>query len=114
MTVGQLSERTGMSIKMIRKLESRGLIYNAGRTASNYRLFDDTALWCVQVVGNLRGLGLTLDEIEGLAGVLAKGPPEEVAARLDVLLTRAEERIDKRIAELHSVRRRVRSFRNRA
>jgi len=44
MTVGQLARRTGLSIKAIRQFEASGLIYSAGRSESNYRLFDQTAL----------------------------------------------------------------------
>jgi MerR family regulatory protein len=50
MTVGELARRTGLSHKAIRELEGRGLIYSAGRSESNYRLFDQTALWCVGAV----------------------------------------------------------------
>jgi DNA-binding transcriptional MerR regulator len=48
MTVGELSRRTGLSIKAIREYEGLGLIYSAGRSTGNYRLFDSSALWCAQ------------------------------------------------------------------
>jgi DNA-binding transcriptional MerR regulator len=41
----------------------------AGRSESNYRLFDSSALWCCQVIAHLRSLGLTIKEIEQLARV---------------------------------------------
>jgi MerR family copper efflux transcriptional regulator len=41
-------------------------LYTVGRTAGNYRLFDETALWCVEAVTTLRSLGLTLTEIADL------------------------------------------------
>jgi MerR family transcriptional regulator, copper efflux regulator len=44
MTVGQLSRRTGLSVKAIRHYEALGLIYSAGRSEGNYRLFDESAL----------------------------------------------------------------------
>ena len=64
MTIGELASRTGLSRKLIREFEGRGLIYSAGRSEAGYRLFDQSALWCVTVIGNLRSLGLTLKEIE--------------------------------------------------
>jgi DNA-binding transcriptional MerR regulator len=67
MTVGELSRRTGVSLKTIREYEARRLIYSAGRSDRNYRLFDDTAPWCARVIDELRSLGLTLKEIEQLA-----------------------------------------------
>jgi hypothetical protein len=50
MTIGQLSRRTGVPIKALREYEQLGLIYTLGRSESNYRLFDEEALWCVQVI----------------------------------------------------------------
>ena len=44
MTVGQLSRRTGVPIKVLREYERLGFIYTLGRSDSNYRLFDDSAL----------------------------------------------------------------------
>ena len=32
MTIGQLAARTGLTFKMIRELEGRGMIYSAGRS----------------------------------------------------------------------------------
>jgi DNA-binding transcriptional MerR regulator len=63
MTVGELARRTGLSRKLIREFEGLGLIYSAGRSEAGYRLFDQPALWCVTVIGNLRSLGLTLKDI---------------------------------------------------
>jgi MerR family transcriptional regulator, copper efflux regulator len=111
MTIGQLAARTGLSIKTIRELEGRGLIYTAGRSEANYRLFDSSALWCCETIGNLRSLGLTIKEIEQLAGVYLDQPQEPIGPRLAMLLERAEQRIDERIQDLEHVRDRIRAFR---
>ncbi len=47
MTVGELARRTGMSAKAIPEFEGLGLIYSAGRSEANYRLFDESAIWCI-------------------------------------------------------------------
>jgi DNA-binding transcriptional MerR regulator len=111
MTVGQLAERTGLSVKAIRELEGRRLIYSAGRSEGNYRLFDASALWCCQVITNLRSLGLTIKEIEQLAGVYLERPEERIGPRLAALLDRAERRIEERVRELEQMRERIRAFR---
>jgi MerR family copper efflux transcriptional regulator len=111
MTIGQLARRTGLSVKAIREYEARGLIYTVGRSAGNYRLFDESALWCAQVIAGLRAVGLTIKEIEGLAGVYLTRPEEPIGPHIVPLLTRAERRIDERIAELEEVRRRIDQFR---
>ena len=111
MTVGQLAERTGLSVKAIREYEGRGLIYTAGRSPSNYRLFDDAALWCIGMIKTLRGLGLTIKEIEDLTAVYMRKPDEEAGPKLAELLDRVERRIDDRVKALEEIRGRVRSFR---
>lgn len=112
MTVGELARQTGLSIKAIRQFEASGLIYSAGRSDSNYRLFDETALLCAEVVRNLRSLGLTIKEIQELADVFHREPEEPIGPHLAAVLTRAERRIDQRLAELDELRRRITAYRS--
>lgn len=110
MTVGELARRTGMSAKAIRHFEGLGLIYSAGRSEANYRLFDESALWCVQVISSLRSLGLTIKEIQELAAFYLDRP-DEIGPRLAAQLDRAEQRIEQRREELDLIQQRIRSFR---
>lgn len=57
MTVGELSRRTGVPIKTLRQYTDWGLIYTVGRSATNYRLFDDEALWCVHLIASCAASG---------------------------------------------------------
>src|SRR6266536_5092723 len=111
MTVGELARRTGMSAKAIRQFEGLGLIYSAGRSEANYRLFDESAIWCIQAITNLRSLGLTIKEIEQLVAVYLDRPGEPIGPRLAELLDRAERRIEQRREELNLIQRRIREFR---
>jgi MerR family copper efflux transcriptional regulator len=113
MTVGELARRTGLSIKAIRQYEALGLIYSAGRSESGYRLFDDSALWCAQVIGRLRSLGLTIKEIDELGRAYLSRPDEPIGPHLAALLDGSEQRIDDRIAELEAIRDRIRDYRAR-
>jgi MerR family transcriptional regulator, copper efflux regulator len=110
MTVGELAQRTGMSRKAIRELEDLGLIYSAGRSEANYRLFDDSALWCVTTIQSLRSLGLTLKEIQRLSAVHLEQPEEPLGPHLCELVEQAEQRIEQRLAELQAVKRRIAEF----
>jgi DNA-binding transcriptional MerR regulator len=111
MTVGELARRTGVSPKAIREFEGLGLIYSAGRSEANYRLFDESAIWCVEVIGNLRALGLTIKEIRQLAAVYLDRPDEPIGPPLADLLDQAERRIEQRRDQLEAIQRRIRSFR---
>lgn len=111
MTIGQLFRRTGVPIKVLREHEGLGFLYTLGRTESNYRLFGDEALWCVQVIQGLRSLGLTLREIQDIVTVYLERPGEPVGALLDEKLARAASRVEARIADLQALQRRIIEFR---
>ena len=110
MTIGALARRTGVPVKALREYEDAGLIYTVGRSAGNYRLFDDAALWCVGVIGTLRALGLTLAEIRQLTTIYLGQPDEPIGPHLATLLHAARMRTDAQIAELHRRRQRIEQF----
>ena len=110
MTVGGLSRRTGVPVKTLREYEDLGLIYTAGRSAGNYRLFDEEALWCVGLIGTLRGLGLTLAEIRRLATIYLGQSPEPIGPRLAELLRAVRARTEDRIAEQRALLGRIDDF----
>ena len=107
MTIGTLSRRTGVSVKVLREYEDLGLIYTVGRSAGNYRLFGQEALWCVGVIGTLRGLGLTVAEIRDLAGSYLQCSDEPVGPRLAAVLRAVRVRTEQRITELGELLRRI-------
>lgn len=113
MTIGELSRQSGLSVSAIRKYEARGLIYSAGRSPANYRLYDASALWCVAMIRQLRGLGLTLSELEQLTALYLEAPDRVLGPEFEAALDRAEERVGARIAELEAVRGRIRALRDR-
>jgi DNA-binding transcriptional MerR regulator len=110
MTIGQLARRTGVPIKTLREYEQLGLIYTLGRSESNYRLFGEEALWCVQVIRTMRSLGLTLKEIQDLAALYLERPDEPIGPHFGEKLEAALTRIEARITELQALRQRIRDF----
>jgi DNA-binding transcriptional MerR regulator len=119
MTIGQLSRRSGVSIKALREYERLGFLYTLGRSESNYRLFGEETLWCVRAVQGLRSLGLTLKEIQDLLrqyteDVERSGPADRrcvsVGGLLDVPLVQALTRVETRIADLEALRQRILDF----
>jgi len=111
MTIGQLARRAGVSIRALREYDALGLLYGLGRSDSNYRLFDDSVLWCLQMIGSLRSLGLTLKEIREISAVYLEHRSEAIGPYLQPVLDRALDRTEARIAALEEVRQRVRDFR---
>lgn len=109
MTVGELSRRTGVSVKALRNYTDWGLIETLGRSPSNYRLYPSEALWCVHAIRELRGLSLTLAEIREAARV-ASCARDAAGTRLAEMLRDARARVVLRIAELEETRARIDEF----
>ncbi len=107
MTIGELSRRGGTPVKALRAYTDLGLIYSHGRSPAGYRLFDESALWCVAVIRELRGLGLTVAEIRELAGIYLGQPREPIGPHLVGRLHQARERTEARISDLRQLRRRI-------
>lgn len=102
MTIGELAASTGLSHKQIRELEGRGLIYSVGRSGGNYRLFDESALWCVRTIIELRELGLTLTEIERLRDHHRSGSEQPLEQLFRAILSTVRERLADQIEDLNA------------
>jgi MerR family copper efflux transcriptional regulator len=99
MTVGELSRRTGLSIKAIRQYEALGLLYSAGRSVGNYAC--STSRRC----GARRGLrrcarsGSRSRRSINSAAPTSAGRTRRSGPRLAEPLEAAERRIEDRAAE---------------
>ncbi|WP_233899329.1 MerR family transcriptional regulator [Pseudonocardia dioxanivorans] len=116
MTIGELSARTGVPVKRLRRYDDLGFLYTVGRSAGNFRLYDESALWCVRAVETWRSLGLTLDEIGDLTEAYLTQPDEPIGPHLARQLQTVRHRTRARIAELTQLLDRIEEFetRNRA
>jgi MerR family copper efflux transcriptional regulator len=110
MTIGQLSWRTGVPITVLRHYEDLGFLYTLGRSESNYRLFGEEAVWCVQVIQGLRSLGLTLKEIRALVMCYLERPGEPSGVLLEAQLAQAVACVEARITALQALRQRILEF----
>lgn len=66
MTVKQVSELTGVSIRTLRYYDNIGLLSPSDHTEGGYRLYDDRALERLQQILLFRELGFPLKEIIGI------------------------------------------------
>ena len=110
LTIGQLSRRTGVPIKVLRHYEDLGFLYTLGRSESNYRLFGEEVVWCVQVIQGLRSLGLTLKEIQALVTCYLERPGEPSGVLLEAQLAQAVARVEAQISTLQAQRQRILEF----
>src|SRR5215468_8189996 len=83
MQIGEASELTGVSAKMIRHYESIGLIPEAGRRSSNYRDYGAEDVHRLGFIRRARDLGFSIDEIRDLLRLWAdrrRSPISPIAA----------------------------------
>jgi len=66
MNIGQASQASGISAKMIRYYETIGLIGPAQRSASGYRVYTDADLHTLRFVRRARGLGFSVEQMQEL------------------------------------------------
>ncbi|ASP56673.1 Cu(I)-responsive transcriptional regulator (plasmid) [Sinorhizobium meliloti] len=66
MNIGQASNASGVSSKMIRYYEQIGLIKPALRTASSYRTYGDNDVHTLRFVRRARDLGFSVEQIKEL------------------------------------------------
>ena len=108
MRIGELSERTGVSVRSLRHYESRGLI-EAKRRSNGYREFDESVVERIRRIRSLLAIGFTIDDILPFAPCLDEEAfDERRACDGAIALYQAKlEEIDQRIRELARLRERL-------
>jgi MerR family transcriptional regulator, redox-sensitive transcriptional activator SoxR len=102
LTIGELSERSGIAASAIRYYEDLGLVFSR-RTTGNQRRYPRATLRRLAFVRTAQRVGLTLDEIEA---ALATLPSSRTPTKADwTRLSRAwRPRLDAQIRQLERLR----------
>jgi MerR family copper efflux transcriptional regulator len=69
--IGQVAERTGLSLRTIRFYEENGLVVPTARTEGGFRLYSDDDVTRLDVIKRMKPLGFTLEEMQELLSLLA-------------------------------------------
>lgn len=69
--IGQVAERTGLSLRTIRWYEEEGLVVPTTRTDGGFRLYSDDDVARLEVIKRMKPLGFALEEMRELLGLLA-------------------------------------------
>jgi DNA-binding transcriptional MerR regulator len=105
MRIGELSRRTGISIRMLRYYEQEGLLRPARRD-SGYRDYDPAEERLARRIRMLSDAGLKLDAVRTLLPCVLSDLPEiELCDEVRTTLEREISGMDQRIATLQSSRR---------
>jgi DNA-binding transcriptional MerR regulator len=102
--IGEIAERTGVSVETLRYYEKRRLLNAPARTQGGYRLYSDAVVHQVKFVKQAQSLGLTLDDIQQLVAGRMRTNHAPSCRKVRDLLTGRIEDIDARIRELREFR----------
>ena len=107
MRVGELSARTGVSVRSIRYYEQAGLL-PAVRKPNGYREFDASAVERVGAIRSLLETGFTIEEVQSLSECLIGGGGGADCCGQTVALYRSKlEKIDLQLRTLSQIRGRI-------
>lgn len=103
LNIGEAAKASGVSAKMIRHYESIGLVKEARRTESGYRVYSQEDVRVLQFVHRARALGFPLEQI----GKLLSLWQDQGRASADVrALARAHiDELNRKIADMEAMRR---------
>jgi MerR family mercuric resistance operon transcriptional regulator len=96
--IGQVAQRTGLSVDAIRFYEKSGLLARPARTQGGYRLYEEREVADLEFIQKAQQLGFSLNEIRELFSI--QRHPHEVCAHVRDLIVQKLGIVRAKIAEL--------------
>ncbi|AEF03000.1 Cd(II)/Pb(II)-responsive transcriptional regulator [Alteromonas naphthalenivorans] len=109
MKIGQLADKTGLSIQTIRFYERKALLAAPQRTQSNYRSYSDEALKQLLFIKQCRALDMTIEEISLV--LETRTNPESSCENVNATIDKHIDDIKHRISELNALQKTLKSMR---
>jgi len=81
MHIGELAERTGLSLRTIRHYDDVGLLPATARTDGGFRVYSETDAARLMLIKQMKPLGFSLEEMAEILGLL--GTEESATATAD-------------------------------
>lgn len=103
--IGQVSQRTGLSVDTIRFYEKQTLIPVPQRSRSGYRVYTEQDIDRLKFIGRAQGLGFSLMEIRELVLVESTGPNR--CSHVQDLIAAKIAQVQEKIVELNRLRLRL-------
>ncbi len=102
MNIGEVASLSGLPAKTIRYYETIGLVMPAERSPAGYRLYGSEELAALKFVQRARSLGFSVDDVRNLLALWRDR--NRSSAEVKGLAQRHADAIDRKIAELTSLR----------
>ena len=90
MHIGELAERTGLSLRTIRHYDDVGLLPATARTDGGFRVFSEDDFERLRVIKQMKPLGFSLEEMAEILALL--GAPDSASPDKSVALAEFLER----------------------
>lgn len=74
MQIGEVAERTGLSLRTIRYYEEVGLVVPSARSQGGFRLYTEPDVERLQLIKRMKPLGFQLDAMRDLLAILDPTP----------------------------------------
>lgn len=104
--IGDVAERTGLSLRTIRWYEEVGLVPPSARSAGGFRLYTDADIERLEIVKRMKPLEFTLEEMRDLLGTVdqldVRATPTAEQATLRERLVMYQELADQRVEALRT------------
>jgi len=111
LTVGRVSELTGLSRKSIRYYEQERLIPKAGRSPTGYRIYNPKVIDRLKFIQKAKAIGFHLDDIRRILELSDKGKP--CCERVFEWSNRRLGELDEQIKFLNELRKKIVHYQNR-
>jgi len=105
LTIGEVSQRTGASVRSIRHYDEHGLLASV-RASNGYRMFPEKAVTQVKQIQRMIATGFTIDDIRGFPDCMLLIEGARSCDQISNVQRQRLEAIDRQIADLE--RRRLR------
>lgn len=92
MHIGELAERTGLSLRTIRHYDDVGLLPATARTDGGFRVYAEDDVERLMVIKQMKPLGFSLEEMAGILEILSSreaGATDDVQAELAAYVEKA-------------------------
>jgi MerR family mercuric resistance operon transcriptional regulator len=99
--IGQVSQRTGLSVDAIRFYEKLGLVPRPARTQGGYRLYRDREVADLEFIQKAQQLGFSLNEIRELFSI--QRHPQEACSHVQDVIAQKLAVIHSKIEELKTL-----------
>ena len=103
--IGEVAEKTGISVHTLRYYEKEGLLRFVERSKSGIRLFKESDIELISLIACLKGTGMSIKDIQGFMAYYAEGDAT-IGKRL-ALFVEHRKQLEEKIAAMQAFMKKI-------